>query len=70
MSKVNGVLSDAHLVERTVGLQLATTYEATLLARLPKRSALDLTGTKEAMLVVLRPDSKSITELQLQSLAK
>jgi DNA-binding HxlR family transcriptional regulator len=71
-SEVVGDLEDAHLVERTDGVRLANTYEATLLAELLERYALEkvLTGTKEDVLVALLPGPKTIAELQQQGFAK
>jgi hypothetical protein len=71
-SEVVGDLEDDHLVERTDGVQLATTYEATLLAELLERYALEkvLTGTKEDLLVALLEMPKTGAELQKQGFAK
>jgi len=57
-SEVVGDLENAHLVDRTDGVQLAPTYEASLLAELLERYALEkvLTGTKEDILVALLPE--------------
>jgi DNA-binding transcriptional ArsR family regulator len=71
-SEVVSDLEDEHLVDRADGVQLADTYEATLLAELLERYALDnvLTGTKEDILVALRSGPKTIAELQTQGFAK
>ena len=71
-SEVVSDLENAHLVERTDGVQLANTYEATLLAELLEQYALEkvLTGTKEDILVALLPGPKTIAELQQQGFAK
>lgn len=71
-SEVVGDLEDEHLVERNGGVRLANTYEATLLAELLERYALEkvLTGTKEDILVALLPGPRSIAELQKQGFAK
>ncbi|WP_114577238.1 DUF6036 family nucleotidyltransferase [Saliphagus sp. LR7] len=71
-SEVVNDLEDTHLVERNDGVRLATTYEATLLAELLERYALEkvLTGTKEDFLVALLQGPKSIAELQKQGFAK
>jgi len=71
-SEVVRDLENDHLVERTDGVRLATTYEATLLAELLERYALEkvLTGTKEDLLVALLRGPKTISELQKQGFAK
>ena len=65
-------LESDHLVERVDGVQLTDTYEATLLAELLERYALDkvLTGTKEDGLVALLRGTQTISELQTQVFAK
>ncbi|CCQ36806.1 ArsR family transcription regulator / DUF2204 family protein [Natronomonas moolapensis 8.8.11] len=70
-SEVVGDLETDHLVDRTDGVQLATTYEATLLAELLDRYALEnvLTGTKEDILDALLDGPKTISELQQQGFA-
>ena len=71
-SEVVGDLENAHLVDRTDGVQLATTYEASLLAELLDRYALEnvLIGTKEDILGALLDGPKTISELQTQGFAK
>jgi DNA-binding HxlR family transcriptional regulator len=71
-SEVVSDLESDHLVDRTDGVQLADTYEATLLAELLERYALDkvLTGTKEDVLIALLGGPKTISELQTQGFAK
>lgn len=71
-SEVVSNLADEHLVERSDGLRLANTYEATLLADLLERYALDkvLTGMKEDILVALLTGPKTVAELQKQGFAK
>jgi hypothetical protein len=71
-SEVVSNLEDEHLVERNGGVRLANTYEATLLAELLERYALEkvLTGTKEDILVALLPGPKTIATLQKQGFAK
>ena len=71
-SEVVSDLEDEHLVERNDGVRLANTYEATLLAELLERYALEkvLTGTKEDILVALLPGPKTIAGLQKQGFAK
>jgi predicted transcriptional regulator len=71
-SEVVGDLESAHLVDRTDGVQLATTYEVSLLAELLDRYALEkvLTGTKEDILVALLGGPKTISALQTQGFAK
>jgi predicted transcriptional regulator len=71
-SEVVSDLESDHLVERVDGVQLADTYEATLLAQLLERYALDkvLTGTKEDVLIALLGGPKTISELQTQGFAK
>jgi DNA-binding transcriptional ArsR family regulator len=58
-------------VDRTDGVQLATTYEASLLAELLDRYALEnvLTGMKEDILEALLGGPKTISELQTQGFA-
>ena len=70
-SEVVGDLESAHLVDRTDGVQLATTYEASLLAELLDRYALKnvLIGTKEDILGALLDGPKTIPELQTQGFA-
>jgi DNA-binding transcriptional ArsR family regulator len=71
-SEVVSDLEDAHLVERADGVQLASTYEATLLADLLERYALEkvLTGMKENILSALLSGPKSIAALEQQGFAK
>ncbi|TSD09219.1 transcriptional regulator [Haloglomus irregulare] len=71
-SEVVGDLENAHLVDRTDGVQLAPTYEASLLAELLDRYALEnvLIGTKEDILGALLDGPKTISELQTQGFAK
>jgi hypothetical protein len=71
-SEVVGDLENAHLVDRTNGVQLATTYEASLLADLLDHYALEnvLTGMKEDILGALLGGPKTISELQTQGFAK
>ncbi len=71
-SEVVSDLEDDNLVERTDGVQLSTTYEATLLAELLERYALEkvLAGTKEDILVALLRGQKTISELQKEGFAK
>ncbi|AZH25924.1 helix-turn-helix transcriptional regulator [Haloplanus aerogenes] len=71
-SEVVGDLENAHLVDRTDGVQLATTYEASLLAELLDRYALEnvLIGTKEDILGALLGGPKTISELQTKGFAK
>ena len=71
-SEVVSDLEDDHLVDRPDGVQLATTYEATLLAELLDRYALEnvLTGMKENILAALLGGPKTISELQTQGFAK
>ena len=71
-SEVVGDLESAHLVDRTDGVQLATTYEVSLLAELLDRYALEkvLTGTKEDILGALLGGPKTISALQTQGFAK
>ena len=71
-SEVVSDLERDHLVERTDGVQLAQTYEATLLAELLEQYALAkvVTGTKEEILVALLGSPKTIAELQKQGFAK
>jgi len=70
-SEVVGDLESAHLVDRSDGVQLATTYEASLLAELLDRYALKnvLIGTKEDILGALLDGPKTIPELQTQGFA-
>ena len=70
-SEVVGDLENDHLVDRSDGVQLATTYEASLLAELLDRYALEkvLTGTKEEILSALVGGPKTISELQTQGFA-
>ncbi|MDL0121127.1 ArsR family transcriptional regulator [Halobacterium salinarum] len=65
-------LEDANLIDRTNGVRLATTYEATLLADLLEQYTLEnvLVGTKEEILGELLDGSKTISELQQQGFAK
>jgi hypothetical protein len=65
-SEVVGDLENAHLVDRTDGVQLAPTCEASLLAELLDRYALEnvLVGTKEDILGALLDGPKTISELQ------
>lgn len=65
-SEVVNHLADAHLVERDGEIGLADTYEATLLAELHERYALDkvLTGTKEDILIALLSEPKTIENLR------
>jgi len=71
-SEIISDLEDANLVERTDGVRLATTYEATLLADLLERYALEkvLAGTKEEILIALLAGPKTMSELQKQGFAK
>ena len=71
-SEVVSDLEHDHLVDRTDGVQLATTYEANLLAELLERYALEkvLTGTKEDILSALLGGPKTISELQKHGFAK
>jgi DNA-binding transcriptional ArsR family regulator len=71
-SEIVSDLEDEHLVERADAVQLANTYEATLLADLLERYALEkvLTGTKEDILIALLSGPKSIAELQQEGFAK
>jgi len=71
-SEVVSDLEDEHLVERNDGVGLATTYEASLLAELLDRFALEkvLTGTKEDILGALLGGPKTVSELQTQGFAK
>ena len=70
-SEVVGDLETAHLVDRTDGVHLASTYEASLLAELLDRYALEnvLTGTKADILGALLGGPKTISELQTQGFA-
>jgi len=70
-SEVVGDLETAHLVDRTDGVHLASTYEASLLAELLDRYALKnvLTGTKADILGALLDGPKTISELQTQGFA-
>jgi predicted transcriptional regulator len=65
-------LAEDNLIDRTDGVRLAPTYEATLLADLQERYALEkvLAGTKEEILVALLGGPKTISELQQQGFAK
>ncbi|MDL0131407.1 ArsR family transcriptional regulator [Halobacterium salinarum] len=71
-SEVVSDLEDANLIDRTNGVRLATTYEATLLADLLEQYTLEnvLVGTKEEILGELLDGSKTISELQQQGFAK
>ena len=70
-SEVVGDLETAHLVDRTDGVDLASTYEASLLAELLDRYALEnvLTGMKADILGALLGGPKTISELQTQGFA-
>jgi len=70
-SEVVSDLENAHLVDRTDGVRLATTYEASLLAELLDRYALEkvLTGTKEDILRALLGGPTTISELQTKGFA-
>ena len=71
-SEVVSDLEADNLIDRTDGVRLASTYEATLLADLLDQYALEnvLTGTKEEILVALLNGPKTISELQQQGFAK
>ena len=71
-SEVVSDLVDDHLVERADGVQLAETYEATLLAELVEAYDLSkvLTGTKEDILSSLVSEPKTSSELQQAGYAK
>jgi len=71
-SEVVSDLEADNLIDRTDGVRLATTYEATLLADLLDQYALEnmLTGTKEEILGALLDGPKTISELQQQGFAK
>jgi DNA-binding HxlR family transcriptional regulator len=71
-SEVVGDLENDNLVDRTDGIQLATTYEASLLAELLDRYALEkvLTGTKEDILNALLDGPQTISALQTDGFAK
>ena len=71
-SEVVSDLENDNLIDRTDGVRLATTCEATLLADLLERYALEnvLTGTKEEILGALLDGPKTISELQQQGFAK
>ena len=70
-SEVVGDLETAHLVDRTDGVHLASTYETSLLAELLDRYALEnvLTGMKTDILGALLGGPKTISELQTQGFA-
>nr|WP_267164228.1 ArsR family transcriptional regulator [Halovenus salina] len=71
-SEVVNDLEEDNLIDRTDGVGLATTYEATLLADLLEQYALEkvLTGTKEEILGALLDGPKTISELEQQGFAK
>ncbi|PSQ35150.1 transcriptional regulator [Halobacteriales archaeon SW_12_69_24] len=71
-SEVVSDLAEDNLIDRTDGVRLAPTYEATLLADLQERYALEkvLAGTKEEILVALLGGPQTISELQQQGFAK
>jgi len=63
-SEVVGDIENAHLVDRTDSVQLPTTYEASLLAEVLDRYALEniLIWTEEDILAALLGGSKTISE--------
>ena len=71
-SEVVSDLEEDNLIDRTDGVRLAPTYEATLLADLQEGYAVEkvLAGTKEEILVALLDGPKTISELQQQGFAK
>ena len=71
-SEVVSDLENDNFIDRADGVRLATTYEATLLADLIERYALEkvLTGTKEEIMIALLDGPKTISELQQQGFAK
>ena len=71
-SEVVSDLAEEHLVERADKIQLASTYEATLLVELLEQYDLTkiLTGTKEEVLSSLLSGPKTISELQQAGFAK
>lgn len=71
-SELVGTLEEQHLVENDDEVRLADTYEATLLAELIDRYAVEhvLTGTKEDVLVALLERPRTIADLQKRGFAK
>jgi len=71
-SEVVSDLIDEHLVERADKIQLASTYEATLLVELLEQYDLTkiLTGTKEEVLSSLLSVPQTVSELQQAGFAK
>ena len=71
-SEVVSDLADEYLVERADEIQLASTYEATMVVELLEQYDLTkiLTGTKEEILSSLLSEPKTISELQQTGFAK